>query len=246
MKSIIIYLGYFLLPYLALSQQSPISQIDTLMEAAHHRGIFNGNILIYHHGIKIYERSFGFADIEKKLPLTSAMKFDIGSISKEFNAVGIMVLKEKGKLSLDDSLAKYYPSFPQWANQVKIRHLLNYTSGVPILGPQADGNDTLILKSLDTLKRLVAEPGSTYIYNHINVSLQRSIIEKVSGLSYSTFVSQYLLTPLGMNNSTVDLPVESRSMARAYDGMGKNVRYEQATKGWVSFRRMTFINGLWG
>lgn len=218
---------------LLYGQQKEVLLIDSLMKTAYERGIFNGNILISKADTVIYEKSWGFAEGNKTVPLSKDLKFDIGSISKEFNGVAIMLLQEKGKLTLDDPLQKYFPEFPEWAAQVKIKHLITYTSGIPVLGPASDGNDSLIYSSLCSLKNLSASPGTVYIYNHINVSLQRKIIEKVSELSYADFVKKYLFAPADMTQSLIDYPVEGEGMARAFDNEGNNVPYAQATKGWV-------------
>ncbi|SDC22826.1 serine hydrolase [Pedobacter soli] len=224
---------FVLFPLSLFAQNKQQHQLDSLMKVAHQRGIFNGNILVAKGNKIIYEQSFGLADAEQKLPLSKEMLFDVGSISKEFNGAAIMWLSEHGKLSLDDELIKYFPSFPLWAKTVKIRHLINYTSAIPILGPELDGNDSLILESLKNLKTLAAAPGTVYIYNHINVSLQRSIIEMVSGMNYSTFLQTHIFPAAGMKHARVDYPVDAKGMARAFDEEGKTVPYAQQTKGWV-------------
>lgn len=203
------------------------------MQLAYQRGIFNGNILVSVKNKVIYKKSFGYADGSRKSPLNIDHKFDIGSISKEFNGTAIMLLAEQGKLSLNDSLAKYFPEFPNWAKQVKIKHLINYTSGIPALGAGNDSTDHLIYQNLTRLPALAAEPGTVYIYNHVNVTLQHLIIEKVSNLSYAEFIRKNLLAPAGMNHSSVDLPVTSPGMARAFDEAGNNSTYALGTKGWV-------------
>lgn len=228
-----ITLGICLFLGVAVYAQQEVKLLDSIMQTAYKRGIFNGNILVAQRGKVLYQRSFGFADGSKTKQLSKEMRFDMGSISKEFNGAGIMVLKDQGKLSLDDSLSKYFPAFPAWANQVKVGHLINYTSGIPVLGPAADANDSLMYSSLVQLKALTAQPGTIYIYNHINVSLQRLIIEKVSGLRYRDFVQQYLFKPAGMKLSLVDCPVESKGMARAFDSEGNNVPYAQGGAGWI-------------
>ncbi|RXK83023.1 serine hydrolase domain-containing protein [Filimonas effusa] len=218
---------------IAAYAQQEMKLVDSIMQTAYKRGIFNGNIMVVCQN-NIYLHSFGFADVSTMVPLSREFKFDIGSVSKEFNGAAIMVLCEQGKLSLEDSLSKFFPEFPSWAGQVKVAHLLNYTSGIPVLGPAADGTDSLIHSSLITLKALAAAPGTVYIYNNINVSLQRRIIEKVSGLSYQDFIQEYLFKPAGMTQSLVDYPVDAAGMARAFDNEGHNVLYrEGGVKGWV-------------
>lgn len=203
------------------------------MKGAYQRGIFNGNILVAKNGQLIYQNSLGYADGNKSLPLTADMKFDIGSISKEFNGVAIMLLRQRGMLFLDDNLSKYFPEFGSWAHRVQVKHLINYTSGIPVLGGGANDSDSLIYKHLLELKTLTAQPGSIYIYNNINVYLQRRIIEKVSSLSYSDFITKNLLIPAGMTRSAVDYPVNAKGMARAFDSEGRDVSYEQKMTGWV-------------
>ncbi|WP_147322070.1 serine hydrolase [Mucilaginibacter conchicola] len=217
----------------SFAQQAAVRQIDSAMQLAHQRGIFNGNILVAVKGKVIYERSLGYADGTKTTPLNLSMKFDIGSISKEFNGVAIMLLSERGKLSLDDSLAKFFPEFPAWAKTIKLKQLINYTSGIPALGPAADSTDALVYQSLLKLNALAAQPGTVYIYNHVNVVLQRRIIEKVSGLSYAEFIRKNLLQPAGMNASLVDYPVNGFGMAKAFDQAGRPSDYATGVTGWV-------------
>jgi len=215
------------------AQQAEVRRIDSVMQLAHQRGIFNGNILVSLKGKIIYEKSLGSADGSKTTPLNLSMKFDIGSISKEFNGVAIMLLQERGKLSLEDSLARYFPEFPAWAKTIRVKHLINYTSGIPALGPAADSTDALVNKSLNKLLALAGTPGTVYIYNHANVVLQRRIIEKVTGLSYAEFIHKNLLLPAGMKASLLDYPVYASGMAKAFDETGHATSYPQGVSGWV-------------
>jgi CubicO group peptidase (beta-lactamase class C family) len=212
------------------------SPIDSIMQLAYKRGIFNGNILVARHDSILYKKSFGKADGSGAKPLTTDMMFDIGSVSKEFNGTAIMILKEQGKLSLDDALAKYFPEFPSWAQQVRIKQLINYTSGLPIIDSLATGTDSSYYQGLLHLKALAFTPGSGYIYNPLDVYLQMRVIEKVSGLTYSAFVQKYIFRPAGMHASIVDYPVDAPRMARAFDNHGKNVAalaLNQDMTGWV-------------
>lgn len=226
-----------------------VHQIDSAMKLAHQRGIFNGNMLVALRGKVIYQKSFGHADGSKTKPLDASFKFDIGSISKEFNGVAILLLAERGKLSLTDSLAKYFPALPEWAKTVRISHLINYTSAIPTLGVGADSTDALIYENLTKLKSLAAEPGTVYIYNNVNVVLQRGIIEKVSGQSYADFVRENLLDPAGMMESIVDYPFYAAGMARAFDEQGKATPYTTGVTGWVRlpvadlYRWITALHG---
>ncbi|AYN00226.1 serine hydrolase domain-containing protein [Chryseobacterium sp. 3008163] len=186
-------------------QKSEINQIDSLMTKSYERGLFNGNVLIAKNNKIIYQKSFGFTDETKQTKLNNKSIFNIGSIAKEFNAVAIMILVERGLLNLDDSISKFNLGLPKWAEKVTIRHLINYASGIPKiesgLNPVSDADAWKILRSSDNL---LFEPGTSYKYDNGNVFLQRRIIEKVTGMSFQQFVIKNIVKPLKMTNSIFD------------------------------------------
>lgn len=208
-------------------------RIDSLMASANSRGVFSGTILVAQKGAIIYQKAWGFADAGQTKPLTTDMLFDIGSISKEFNGVSIMLLKEQGKLDLEDPVSRYVGGLPQWANQVKIKHLINYTSGLPNFTSQSNETDMQLLDSLRGLKSLKFEPGSAYTYAHANVYLQRRIIEQISKLSYADFVSKFIFKPCGMQHSIMDANLNRPDVAKAFDNDFKPTPYLQLTTGFV-------------
>ncbi|WP_338764522.1 serine hydrolase [Bernardetia sp. ABR2-2B] len=180
------------------------SQIDSLMKVSYERGIFNGNILVVKNTKILYQNEFGYTDASKTNKLNQNSVFNIGSIAKEFNAVAIMMLKEQGKLSLDDKLSKFDLGLPKWAETVIVRHLLQYTSGLPRINWNTVKNDQDIFTDLRTLEKLNFDAGTDYFYNNNNVFLQRRIVEKVSGMSFNDFVKKNILVPTEMNNSIID------------------------------------------
>jgi CubicO group peptidase (beta-lactamase class C family) len=111
--------------------QQKKAQIDSLLQKAREIGILNGNVLVMDQGKTVYQSSFGFTDAGKQTKLTAQYRFHIGSIAKEFNAVAIMMMKEQGKLSLDDKLSQFMPDLPRWADSISVKNLLQYTSGLP-------------------------------------------------------------------------------------------------------------------
>lgn len=214
--------------------QNPVQKrLDSIMQLAHARGIFNGNVIVSQNGKIIYEQSIGYADGSKTKLLTSAYKFDIGSVSKEFNGAAILLLKQRGQLSLDDPISKFLPDLPEWSAKVKIRHLITYTSGIPTYDPISSESDNVIGTNLKQLKSLKFEPGSAYIYNHYNVYLQMRIVEKVSGQSYADFLNENIFKPCGMKGAVVDLPVSNVNMAKAFDQDFHTTPYFQTMSGWV-------------
>ena len=215
----------------AVAQQAQIKQIDSLMMTASKRGVFNGTILVDQDGKIIYNKAWGYADASKTKPLTTDMLFDIGSIAKEFNGVSIMLLKEKGKINLDDPFSKFISGLPGWAAEIQIKHLINYTSGLPNFTAQSDETDAQLLDSIKNLKSLKFQPGTAYIYAHANVYLQKRIIEKISGLSYAAFVEKYIFQPCAMKHSIMDADLNRPDVAKAFDNDWKPTPYMQVTTG---------------
>lgn len=204
-------------------------RIDSLMEAANRIGVFNGNVIVVNKGKTIYKAAVGFADGSKQYPLTLPKRFDIGSIAKEFNGLSIMLLSERGKLSVTDPVRKYLPELPAWADSIQIAQLLNYTSGLPA----SPGNtDQDILKDLMALKHLANTPGKSYLYSYSNVYLQQRIVEYVTGLKYNAFVEKNILKPLEMKHTVMDLPVNDSSMAVAFNNKFVNEKPRETTGGW--------------
>jgi len=224
---------YLLLISVSLSAQTPLQlkNIDSLLRTASGRGVFNGTLLVAKQDKIIYHQAWGYADGSKTQSLTTDMLFDIGSIAKEFNGVSIMLLKERGKIKLEDPVSKYLVGLPAWAAKIKIRHLINYTSGLPNFKAQSDETDNELLDSLKGLKDLKFEPGTAYIYAHANVYLQKRIIEKVSGLSYAAFVNKYIFRPCGMKHSVMDADLNRADVAKAFDNDFNATPYLQVTTG---------------
>ncbi|RZK40734.1 MAG: serine hydrolase [Pedobacter sp.] len=211
-----------------------VKQIDFLMRTSFKRNLFNGNVLVARDGKIIYQKSFGFTDELKQNALNSRSIFNIGSIAKEFNAVAIMILAERGSLDLDDNLSKFNMGLPKWSEKVTVRHLINYASGVPPiesgLTPVYDDDAWRILRSNENL---LFEPGTSYRYDNGNVFLQRRIIEKVSGLSFEDFVIKNIVKPLKMSNAVFDPKPGHKHRTSCYDM--ENIRCPEVKfiSGWL-------------
>lgn len=218
----------------ANAQTDKAAQINTLISGANKRGLFNGNILVTENNKIIYRKAIGVSDASGKTSLTEQYRFHIGSIAKEFNAMGIMILKEQGKLKLEDKVSKYLPELPSWANTIKIINLLQYTSGLP--NPKWDSikNDADNFKDLMKLSKLDFEPGTQYAYNNNNVFLQKRIIERISGMSFKKFVEQKLLKPLGMETAIVDPTEKDKFFARSFNNDHKQDDLFIPMSGWTA------------
>jgi len=209
-------------------------KIDSFINQANRLGLFSGNIQVIDRHKVVYKKSIGFTDASKQVKLTDQYRFHIGSIAKEFPAVGIMILKEQGKLSLDDKVSKYITGLPAWADQISIKNLLQYTSGLPDLKwktVNGDASNWQDLKKLDTLNTV---PGTAYAYNNNNNFLQKAIIAKISGMTFNQFVQQKILKPCGMNASIVDPTEQDPLVAKSYDNNGKQEALIYPITGWTA------------
>ncbi|MCY7279931.1 MAG: beta-lactamase family protein, partial [Sphingomonas bacterium] len=152
-----------------------------------------------------YTAGRGLADVERKVPITAATHFRLGSITKQFAAAAVLRLAEQGKLSLDDPLSKFLPAYPAPGASATVRQLLNHTSGVMpytnIPGWMVEGNTGKAY----TTKQLVAvfkdipspsKPGEKWDYNNSGYVLLGAIIEKVTGVSWDRAVGDLVTGPL--------------------------------------------------
>jgi CubicO group peptidase (beta-lactamase class C family) len=210
MKKILFgFLGILTLSFSSGYAQYKFENIDSLINSLHLEQGFDGNILIADKGEIVYEKSFGFANDERKIPLTENSIFNLASVSKVFTAVATMKLIEEGKLTLTDSLQRYFPdmSYPG----ITIYNLLTHTSGLqdfqadPVreqLGKNATNQDIETAYTKVHLKTRFT-PDSNWGYSNTNYLLLAMIIEKVSGMSYPDFISKSIFIPSGMDHSFV-------------------------------------------
>ena len=168
------------------------------------------SLLIMKDGEITYQKAFGYADVENKKPNTIKTVFQIGSVSKELTAAGILLLVEKGKLSLDDTLTKFIPDFIEPANKVTIKNLLVHNSGIPIYTELPD--KPFKWESKDSLEDIINlikhrkfdfEPGEKFNYSNSGYAILAYIIQKASGMIYGDFMREKIFLPLGMNH-TID------------------------------------------
>ena len=166
-------------------------------------------VLIAKDGKIIYDKSYGYADLEHKTKISPQTKFRIGSITKQFIASGILKLQEEGKLSVNDKLSKYFPDFPR-AGEVSIHHLLTHTSGIHSFTNKESFFADVVKpvtneKMLDYFKNddYDFKPGERYQYNNSGYFLLGLIIEKVTGDNYGNYLKKVFFDPLGMSNTGV-------------------------------------------
>lgn len=214
--------------------QTKADKISTLLLNLYEKGLFNGNVLVADHDKIVYQAAVGFADTSHHNKLSVAYRFHIGSIAKEFNAAGIMMLQEQGKLNVNDKISRYLPDLPSWAHDISIKNLLQYTSGLPDVEWATVKTDADNLENLRRLGKLNFAPGSQYAYNNNNVFLQRRIIEKVTGLSFNEFVQEKMFKPCAMDHATLD-PVQTDAfVAKSFNDQHRQDPLTVPISGWAS------------
>lgn len=218
----------FYLFSLTLWGQSTLFKIDSILQKAYTDNALNGTILLAKDGKVVYEKSFGYADLKKKIPLSKKTQFQIASVSKQFTAFGIMVLKRQGKLNYDDKVTQFIPDFPY--PNITLRHLMQHTSGLPEfwngIRPKLDtthsnGNKDVIDYLIKNKLPLRFESGEKWEYSDIGYDILATITERVSGKNYQKFMKKYVFRPAGMQNTegvlVTDIRrIKAKNLARGY------------------------------
>ncbi|MGC4035846.1 MAG: serine hydrolase domain-containing protein [Chitinophagaceae bacterium] len=195
--------------YLQMQAQNTVERLDSLFTAPGNFEHLNGSVLIAESGKVIYQRSFGFSNIQEKKLNTATSSFNIASLTKTFTSTAVLQVVERGKLRLDDNYQKYFPSFPY--AEITIRNLLTHTSGLTDLETYFRVLDSLpgkifteadIIPSIIRLNRpLQFKPGDKFDYCNINYELLALLIERLTNTSYFEYIQQHIFKPAGMRHS---------------------------------------------
>jgi|JI7StandDraft_1071085.scaffolds.fasta_scaffold20652_3 CubicO group peptidase (beta-lactamase class C family) len=191
--------------------QDRVAIIDSVVNNLFKSERFNGNILVAEKGNVLYNKSFGIANESTKELLNESSIFELASVSKQFTAMAIVILKEKGKLSYEDKISTFLPQLSNYKN-VTIKHLLNHTGGLPdymdLMDSLFDKRKIATNKDIVDLfakhnPKILFEPNTKWEYSNTGYAFLASIIEKVSGLSYGDYLQKAIFKPLEMNNTFV-------------------------------------------
>lgn len=187
--------------------QSIEEKFDTLLQERYKPDGPGATVLVAKQGKIIYHKAFGLANIELQVPMKPNNVFEIGSITKQFTSVAILMLMEQGKLTIQDEITKFIPDYPTHGKKITIHHLLNHTSGIKSYTSmnlsEIAAKDMTPTELINYFKNepMDFDPGEKWLYNNSGYIILGFIIEKISGQSYEGFVEQNIFTPLAMNNS---------------------------------------------
>jgi CubicO group peptidase (beta-lactamase class C family) len=187
------------------------AQIDALFAEWNRQDSAGCAVGLSRNGVTVFERGYGMANLEDKVPITPATIFDPASIAKPFTALSIMLLAEQGKLSLDDEVWRHVPEWVNRRDRVTIRHLVAHAAGlrdafllIELAPPPAPGVDinAHILRTLARQRGLNFPPSTEFSYNNGGYNLLGSIVGRVSGRPFREFAAANILAPLGMTQSS--------------------------------------------
>ncbi len=198
---------------------------------------------VYRMGTVLLAKGYGLANVELDVPVKPETVFESGSVGKQFVAAAVMLLAEEGKLSLDDSITKYFPTAPESWKPILVKNLLSHTSGLPdydsraLAGPRGpfylrlDFTENQLLKKIEAFSPEWA-PGTRWQYSNTNYVLLGILIHKVSGMPYAEFLREKIFGPLGMKSTRVisqrDI-IPNRASGYQIDGGG-----QLRNQAWVS------------
>jgi CubicO group peptidase (beta-lactamase class C family) len=187
------------------------AKIDALFAEWNTRDSPGCGVGVSRNGALLFERGYGMANLERKIPISPSTIFDPASIAKPFTALSIMLLAEQEKLSLDDEVWKHVPEWVDRQDRITIRHLLAHAAGLRDVfllielaappAPDVDINDH-ILRTLARQRGVNFTPSSEFSYNNGGYNLLGSIVARVSGQSFREFATAHILRPLGMTQSS--------------------------------------------
>jgi CubicO group peptidase (beta-lactamase class C family) len=203
---------------IAMSGQAPsrsgadrtVQYMDRTAQYYLSTGQFMGSVLVARADEVLFSRSYGSADLERKIANTPATKFRIGSVTKQFTAAAILILEDQGKLRLEDPIGRHLPNAPSAWDKVTLFHLLTHTSGIPRgVGVPNEPNAVPVATMEEHMaiirdRPLEFEPGQRWFYSNSGYVLLGYVIERISGQSYEIFLREHIFTPLGMNDSGYD------------------------------------------
>ncbi len=219
------------------SKQDITSKADTYLSKLGKAKLFSGSVLIARNGKVLLSKGYGEADRKKYVGNTAQTKFRIGSLTKQFTAMAILILQAQGKLNVRDRICTYLSNCPTSWQQITLHHLLTHTSGIPDFTRFPDflttqGSPSSPTETIAGFKNkpLEFQSGKKFSYSNSGYILLGAIIEQASGKSYEAFLKEHIFVPLQMVNSGYDhnqgdLAVGYRDQANVADFVDMSIPY---------------------
>jgi CubicO group peptidase (beta-lactamase class C family) len=186
------------------------AQLDSIMISVYKPDEPGASVIVFREGKILLQEEYGLANYVTKEPITSDHVFFIGSITKQFTAQAVLLLEEQGKLSMTDPIQKFLPDYPYPDKKITVENLLTHTSGLVDVFEVQEWFSTwekelTPQQFIDVFKNepLLSEPGTQYHYSNFNYAILGLIIEKLSGQTFTNFITGNFFKPIGMNNTYI-------------------------------------------
>lgn len=209
------------------------AEIDKVASAAIASGESPGlEVAVIKNGKPVLVKGYGSANLEEHVPVSNTAVFRVGSVTKQFTAVALLLLAEEGKVSVHDKLSKYYPNFPR-ANDITLDEMLHHTSGIfNYTAAKTFPVDGMVHRSTEEMVEYIGklpktqdfEPGTSWSYSNSAYFILGGVVEKAAGEPLAKVFKTRLFTPLGMTHSALDDEteiVDGRARGYSGDGPGK-------------------------
>ena len=210
-----------------INAEQKVAEIEEIFRKKRLTG-FNGNVLIAQKGVVLYEKSFGYAHLKDRDSLRADHAFQLASLSKPFTAVAVLKLYEANKLSLQDTIQRFFPDFPY--HNITIQELLCHRSGLPNYtyafmdsvrhGRKYPSNAAIMhwFAAVKPTPKPYNRPDRSFSYSNTNYMVLAAIVEKVSGISFGEYMQKHITDPLGMKHTF--LITEAADSTKLYRTVG--------------------------
>lgn len=167
-------------------------------------------VLVARNGKVLFENAAGYANVASRTPLKTDMVFNLASVSKQFTAMAVLMLEASGRLDASESIRKYIPELPAYAQNVRIMHLIHHQGGLPdyeeICEDTTPMTNQAVIEFLKTTRRPIFAPGTRYAYSNTGYALLAEIVARASKTPFDQFMQNQIFKPAGMRNSFLLTP----------------------------------------
>lgn len=182
-------------------------KLDALFQNFNQPGAPGASVMVIHRGKVLAAKGYGLANVEEKVPCGLATNYRLASVSKQFTAMAVLILAERGKLSFEERLTDFFPEFPAYGREITLRQLLTHTSGLLDYEDLIPKGTELPVLDRDVLRLLMLQdktsfpPGTKYRYSNSAYALLALIVEARSGNTFAGFLRQNIFQPLKMGRT---------------------------------------------
>jgi len=183
------------------------ARVDSLFASFDHPNAPGASVMVIHNGKPVFAKGYGLANLDTKTPCTTNTNFRLASVTKQFTAMAVMILAERKRISLGETLNAFFPEFPEYGKAITVRHLLTHTSGLVDYEDEIPEGTTIPVLDQDVLRILLKQDktyfptGTQYRYSNSAYALLALIVEVRSGQTFAHFLEENIFEPLKMTNT---------------------------------------------